>query len=539
MQPDIAPLNEQKTLPAWTNYLATPRAGILLTLLFVAIHLIGLTYHSFWVDEFRTYGVVQMPVNELTENRFKAGHIPTYFLMMKAWCQVAGASDWSLRAASTFFAALAFLAFFFLARSFLRDRLAFLLAIGLFFFQPFLYWSAREARMYSLLVAVAVFCVYCLLSYIVSRRWPFLLGYCMAVLFGMSLHLIFAFQLITHLVFMLVYYRRLFRGFLIAVALCVLAVAPLFLNTLQKNDYYQPHLTLKSPSVTRALKNLGALTSTSFRESWVYKPRNLGNVLVTTGTFFFLVFLIQGIRRYRSLPLLQPDNLKSENRQQEALAREKLLLRYCFYWIAIPVLMMMVSELLNNPKVRPARYGIPMLGAVTILAALSLRYFPKNRCGQFVRWGYGAFFLFSFFVQASYPGPGFRDTLYYVQKHYQPGDCVLLWSGGARRYGFSLYGMPYMTVRGIEEDNDNNTLNDPENTLNQVLTASQNCRRVWFLMDKAEDQDETFQNFLGNYPNLFERFDEFKVRKTVVQGYRCLPQPTQNSQALPRSSSTQ
>ncbi|HNY25977.1 MAG TPA: glycosyltransferase family 39 protein [Candidatus Sumerlaeota bacterium] len=539
MQTDSCHVTEQPPSSAWMDYLTRPRAGILLTLLFVALHLIGLTHHSFWVDEFRTYGVVQLPVEELKANRFAAGHIPTYFLMMKAWCEVAGASDWSLRAASTFFAALAFLAFFFLARSFLRDRLTFLLAIGLFFFQPFLYWSAREARMYSLLTAVSIFCVYCLLSYIIHRRWPFLLGYCAAVLFGMSLHLIFAFQLITHLVFMLVYYRRLFRGFLIAVALCVLAVTPLFFTTLQKNDYYHPKLTLRSPSFTRAAKNLGVLTSTSFRESWVYKPRNMGNVFVTTATFFFVVFLVQGIRRYRSLPPLQPENLQSGNPQEETLAREKLLLRYCFYWIAIPVFLMMMSELLNNPKVRPARYGIPMLGAVTILVTLSLRSFPRNRWGQFARWGYGIFFLIGLLTQAFYPGPGVRDTLYYIQKHYQPGDCVLLWSGGARRYGFSLYGMPYMKVQGIEEDNDNNTLNDPQHTLEQILTASQNCRRVWFLMDKAEDQEETFQNFLENYPNLFERFDEFKVRKTVVQGYRCLPRPTQNSQALPGPVSTQ
>ncbi len=526
-------LNEQKARPAWMDSLTTPRAGILLTLLFIAVHLIGLTHHSFWVDEFRTYGVIQMPVKELIQNRFEAGHIPTYFLMMKAWCQVAGASDWSLRAASTFFAALAFLAFFFLARSFLRDRRTFLLAIGLFFFQPFLYWSAREARMYSLLVAVSVFCVYCLLSYIVSRRWPFLLAYCVAVLFGMSLHLIFAFQLITHLVFMLVYYRRLFAGFLIVVALCVLAIAPLFLTTLRKNDYYKPKLTFKSPSVTRVVKNLGALTSTSFRESWVFPPAKMENVLITSGVFFFLVFLIQGIRRYRSLPPLQPENLQSEDIQQETLAREKLLLRYCFYWIAIPVLMIMVSELLNNPKVRPARYGIPMLGAVTILAVLALRYPPQNRFGQFVRWGYGVFFMIAFLTQAVYPGPGVRDSLYYVQKHYQPGDCVLLWSGGARRYAFPLYGMPYMKFKGIEEDNNDNDEDDPPHILEQIQAASQDFQRVWLFMDKAEDQDDTFLKILDEYPTQFDRFDEFRVRKTVVKGYRCLAAPT--ASALPAS----
>jgi hypothetical protein len=38
-------INEQ---PVWMAFLTSARAGIYLTLLFVAIHLIGLTHHSFW-----------------------------------------------------------------------------------------------------------------------------------------------------------------------------------------------------------------------------------------------------------------------------------------------------------------------------------------------------------------------------------------------------------------------------------------------------------------------------------------------------------
>jgi hypothetical protein len=297
---------------------------------------------------------------------------------------------------------------------------------------------------------------------------------------------------------------------------------PGFLTTLQKNDYYRFKVTFKSPSVTRALKNLGALTSTSFREAWVYPPEKLEKVLVAFGVVFFLIFLTRGIRRYRSLPALEGEQIQRENHLQETLAREKLLLRYCFYWIAVPVFMMMLSELLNIPQSPSGPLRHPDVGAITLLVAVSLRHLPQNRFGRCVRWGYGIFFLIGFLTQAFYPGPGVRDTLYYVQKHYQPGDCVLLWSGGSRRYAFSLYGMPYMHHKGSEDDDNETRADDPPHILEQIQAASLGYQRIWLFMDKAEDEKETFLSVLDSYPREFESFDEHRVRKTVVKGYRCL-----------------
>ena len=138
------------------NFIYSLKFGLILTLLFFLFHLVGLTRHSFWIDELHTYGSSKLPIKELVENRFKAGHLPLYFLFIKYWCSVVGYSEGMMRFPSVVFASLSFLAFFLLCKKFLKETHTFTVAILLFFFHPFVFWASQEARMYSILILITI-----------------------------------------------------------------------------------------------------------------------------------------------------------------------------------------------------------------------------------------------------------------------------------------------------------------------------------------------------------------------------------------------
>ena len=174
------------------------KLGLAITVLFFIVHLIGLTRHSFWIDELHTYGATRLSVKDLVENRFRAGHLPTYFLMIKGWCRLVGYSEGTMRFPSVIFAAFSFFAFFLFCRRFVKDDRTFSIAILLFFFHPFLFWASQEARMYSLLIFICIISSFSLLYFLESRKFLPLVFYFVSVLFGLGLHLIFTLQIVIY-----------------------------------------------------------------------------------------------------------------------------------------------------------------------------------------------------------------------------------------------------------------------------------------------------------------------------------------------------
>ena len=121
---------------------------LLLTSLFLGTY--RLSSESFWEDEIYSYqanlrsfaGLVSGPLSN---------HPPLYFIFLKAWANVFGTSEFSLRFPSIIFGSLSVLMIYLLG-SLLYDKKTGIIASALLAISPFLVYYQQEARMYPMLL---------------------------------------------------------------------------------------------------------------------------------------------------------------------------------------------------------------------------------------------------------------------------------------------------------------------------------------------------------------------------------------------------
>jgi hypothetical protein len=147
---------------------------------------------SLWYDEGVTAIVAQY--DPATLIRWTADDIqpPLYYLLVSAWRHLSGWSEWNLRFPSLFFGVLLVPLMAALSRSLTRSRGAALLAALITALHPLLLYYSQEARMYTMLVALCVVAVYCLVRsawYVDSwqSRWLWI-GYVLAATAAVYTH---------------------------------------------------------------------------------------------------------------------------------------------------------------------------------------------------------------------------------------------------------------------------------------------------------------------------------------------------------------
>ena len=491
--------------------------AILLSLAFFLLHLFRLGYHGFWIDELHTYGSISSSWPKLFTERLSAGHIPTYFILMKVWCGLTEYSEWWMRIPSVVFATLAFLAFFLLVRDFLADNRIFAAAVALFFFHPFLLWASHDARMYSAVILASTLAAHQLLSYAATGRTRFLAGYACAALFGLSLHLLFFFQVLSHAVFIAVHHRHLLKRYAIAAAMPLALLLPVTLLTISRAKEYSPGMRLRWPDVFLVFRKMSAIGSTDFarflrfEESWVERiGRNLGGA-------FFLVFLLLGVAHLRAQarkappPAGQAPLLVSGS--AAGLDHALLLLRYCFYWIGVHGLMMAISQVFNNDKVGMTRYYSPLLGAAAVLVAFELGARDGTRWRRLFRWAYLAFFVFTIGVQLNWKGPGIREAFEILRQEAGPNDGVVFSHTGALRYAFAFYGCENMDRLPASRKE-----KDKEFLLEDIQSFAEGKDRVWLLLHNVKSS--FLPDLLNDHPKEFEIFENREILGTYLKGYK-------------------
>ena len=122
----------------------------------IALRVLFLGRDDLSTDEVQTLAAVRLPFGEMITERFHAGHAPLYFAVEKAWCAVAGTSQFALRFPSVVFGLAALLPAWSLLRRMAGERAAWWGA-AILALHPLLIELSREARMYPmLLLAVLV-----------------------------------------------------------------------------------------------------------------------------------------------------------------------------------------------------------------------------------------------------------------------------------------------------------------------------------------------------------------------------------------------
>ena len=483
------------------QHLRSTGSGVLLSILFALTHLFRLDHHGFWIDELHTVGSISGTFRQLVADRLAAGHIPTYFILIQAWTRVAGVSEWSLRFPSVLAASLAFFGFFLLVRDFLPGTRACVIALVLFFFHPFLLWASHDARMYALVTAMSILAAHQLLRYLRDGRRTQLAGYAVACAAGLSIHMLFLLQMAAHLVFTACHFRHRLKGFLAALVPPLVALGPLALLTTSRSTAYKPALRLRFPDITLAIRKTDILVATDFDQYFASEQPRVQALARGLSLAFFIWVVIAGSLKLRKL------------RRTDAAGPEGDLLRFSFYWMGIPALLLLVSLVFNNTWVNAPRYYIPELGAVVVVSALALADAADNPWGRLAGIGFAGFFAFSIMVQLAWKGPGIREALQHVKRQVQPGDGIVFCHSGALTYAFGFYGCEGYPMLPVDRDDQ-----DAAALKKRVQEFAQGRQRLWFVLHNP--QESPLSTLLDDQKSGFEKTQDLMLQHTEVKLFR-------------------
>lgn len=163
-------------------------------------------------------------------------HLPLYFFFMHYWVRAAGTSAWALRLPSAIWGTLAVFFLFLLGRELFAPEVGIVSAL-LFALLPEQIYFAQQARMYALLVLLAVAATYALLRAREGGKWPYAL-YAVLSAAGLYTHYEYVFFFAAQTFFVWCapgYGRARKKHWLLTQAAVALALAPwLFVALLQR-----------------------------------------------------------------------------------------------------------------------------------------------------------------------------------------------------------------------------------------------------------------------------------------------------------------
>lgn len=266
-------------------------------------------------------------LNTLSFTRTSGVNPPLYYVTLDAWSLLTGESLYAVRLYSTLFGLIALAATYALGRRVLRDPVSAVLAVLILGTASFFVYYTREARMYTLLLALTTLSMWAYLrwSHTPTPRRTMIYGVLLALL--LYTHYVSVLVLFTQLLHRLLWGRRnlrLFFPFIIAAAL----FAPWLPSLLAQYRIFGGPGGLPLPTDWNSIAALWVILTNGF--GWLY--------------VVLLITALVGLRR--------------------SIASQSLL----WLWL----LVLPVSLLLLNVLVRPVfqiRYTLPMLPAFALIVA--------------------------------------------------------------------------------------------------------------------------------------------------------------------------
>ncbi|MDT8305825.1 MAG: glycosyltransferase family 39 protein, partial [Anaerolineae bacterium] len=213
---------------------------VVLLLLAAALRLHRLEVQSFWNDEGNSARLSERSVALIVEGAASDVHPPLYYLALRGWRELAGETEFGLRAFSAFAGILTVALTAALARRWWRSPAGVGAATLFAAVNPALIYYSQEARMYALLALLAVLSTLLLLALLraqSARQALLALLYLVSVVAGLYTHYFFPAVLVVHgLTVLASFWPRRWRVLLGWVGLMVLALAlyapwlPIFLR---------------------------------------------------------------------------------------------------------------------------------------------------------------------------------------------------------------------------------------------------------------------------------------------------------------------
>jgi uncharacterized membrane protein len=468
------------------------------------LRLTGLNRQSLWFDELDVVVRAQRPFDEVLRTFTTAGENgPVYNVLLALWIRIAGISEIALRFPSAVAGTLAIPLLYVLARRLAGSQTA-LLAAGLLAISPYHVWYSQEAKMYALIVLLALLSSLLFVEALERNRPIWWAAYVVATTMMFYSHVVSVLVFVAQSLYA-VLARRNWRGrersWLIAAGLLTLPYIPIALWALDvvsgRAYAWQPDVGLWQ--MTRIL----ATRLTVLRADTVVEDR---------GALLYAVLALGGIA---------------------ALAARRARQRY---WLLVTSLAVMPPLGLYLASLRQSvfqdRYAIVALPAWLLLVAAALAWLMRGRAS----WPLGAAAVFLLLAFAWGPlrdvnrstaaqKEDWRSAYAEVADRSQPGDVYVIIPGymtTALQYFNQrdprLHGHVVATVPNVR---------DTGTTREELIASLQrqigDATRVWLIKspDRAdpEDPDRYLESWLEQQGSVaFERVLNGAIVRLYVLG---------------------
>jgi len=287
----------------------------------------------------------------VTEVLSRNVHLPFYFYLMHFWLELAGTSEWALRFPSLLFGTLSVLMIFLLGRELVNSSVG-LISATLVAFLPEQVYFAQEARMYTLLMLLAISSTYALI--LAEKRssvvWLHAL-YALLSVAGLYTHYVYLFCFAFQTFYIWIESISGRRGkpptrWLI-VQVCVLAAFMPWLFIALKQKQSAPKNILWARAAFSFEFVLRSLLSKVTR--WIAVPEMRLGWLNVTAAYLLLALGAVSVRENRKLSLLLG------------------------IWICLPIAALAATDMvLATHAIGVPRYWIPITPALYLLMAIGL-----------------------------------------------------------------------------------------------------------------------------------------------------------------------
>lgn len=453
----------------FTRYslLVTRYALLIIILVAFFLRVSSITFQSLWRDEVDAIRFAMAPLSDLLKTLTQPGYNgPLYFLMLRGWIGVAGQSEFALRFPSLIFGVISVALIFILGRR-LFNRSIGLIAAILFTFSAYQVWYSQEAKMYTLITALALAAIYFLRRGIEEGQTRYWISMVVATSLAMYAHILAALLIPVEAALFILWWRisrKQIRAGLIAFALLTVPYIPLAGWELPL--VFQPAETgFAHYTFVGMLNTLGSAYTVS----------------ILTPLIDWSISLVVGV----SAMLAIWGVLESKFAITHRLA---LLL-----WLALPFLAIFVVSI-NRPLFTD-RYLIWIEAAYYLLISIGLyalwcRWKPIGFAGLI-----GLVFVSTLSINAQATTPfksDFRSAAQAIEREIKPTDAIIFQIPYVH-YVFDYYfHQPYRPIDGpyTNYPGDNNGYRDSEDTVFQSLTTQfQNQHSVWLVLSEEEMWD--------------------------------------------------
>lgn len=237
--------------------------GLLLVASWLFFFRIG--YHSLWVDELLTAGVVihesQAEIWEphhypTVEGKFGYGALIPYFSLVKVWCSIFGSSEAGLRSLSACSAMVALVMILVWGpHVWMLGYKASLTAAAIFVLSPMMLWYAQEARYYAFLQPLALAVVGCYFQYWKTGRWEWLVSWTLCSIFSIMAHPLMIFGIATISCYGIWYWQKNRFPHTLIVFLCHSIVGIYFLLVIRVLTTAYGHLSQYYSEISRTFSD--------------------------------------------------------------------------------------------------------------------------------------------------------------------------------------------------------------------------------------------------------------------------------------------